>query len=129
MTEIETRFTVHVNETYTYQLPEVKDKEDNDEPMVYIKPIDNQPYPQFLSFNNETRQLTFRAESDVGQTFYFSIVLKETNSDTVLYPYYCTVEVNEADPERLVETAPDRIVDDEAVADRMVDDETGPDRM
>ena len=30
----------------------------------------------------------------MGNTYYFTIVVKEKNSDTVLYPYYATVKVN-----------------------------------
>ncbi len=29
-----------------------------------------------------------------GRTYYFSIVVKEKNSDSVKYPYFCTIKVN-----------------------------------
>jgi hypothetical protein len=28
-----------------------------------------------------------------GRTYYFSIVVKEKNSDSVKYPYFCTIKV------------------------------------
>ena len=31
-----------------------------------------------------------------GQTFYFLIVVKETNSDNVKYSYYASIEIEEA---------------------------------
>lgn len=73
--------------------------------MVYISAMENQVYPPFLSYNNFTRELTFRPDSYklAGETFYFTIIVKETNSDTVLYPYYCTVRVNGTVPDGLEE--------------------------
>ena len=50
-----------------------------------------------------------------GMTYYFTIVVKETNSDTVLYPYYCAVTVNgeklsQEEPLNLTEPSKDDIV-------------------
>jgi len=65
--------------------------------------MDNQAYPPFLSYNNYSRELTFRPDSIwySGLKFFFSIVVKEKHSDTVLYPYYCTVIINGTAPDRL----------------------------
>jgi len=93
--EIETSWTLSVNQEFQYKLPTPVDKEGNDEPVVYITTMKNQPYPPFLSYHNYSSTLTFRPDSVwyQGQTYYFSIVVKEKNSDTVLYPYYCTVKI------------------------------------
>lgn len=101
--EVQTSWTLEVNQVETYTLPELNDKEGNDEPVVYIKAMDNQEYPPFLSYNNYSHVLTFRPDSVwyAGLTYYFSIVVKEKHSDTVLYPYYCTVKVNGTEPDRL----------------------------
>lgn len=50
-------------------------------------------YPPFLLYENSTSTLNFRPRDfwDSGENFFFSIVIKESNSDTVLYSYYCTV--------------------------------------
>lgn len=63
---------------------------------MYIRYEENQQPPnQFLSFNNQTKTLIFRPNSIwfQGQTYYFSIVVKEKNSDTMMYPHYCTVKI------------------------------------
>lgn len=41
MSEIETSWTLDVNEVKSYPLPALNDKEGNDEPVVYIKAMDN----------------------------------------------------------------------------------------
>ena len=63
----------------------------------------NQPYPPFLYFNNDTNSLKFSPHSVWYQshTYYFIIIVKEKYSDSVFYPYYCTVKVSgdKLDPE------------------------------
>ena len=58
--------------------------------------MENQPYPPFLTFNNITSELKFNPDSELyqGYTYYFTIVVKEKNSDSVLYPYYCVVYIS-----------------------------------
>jgi len=48
-----------------------------------------------LLFENSTNTLVFRPldEYTAGQTYYFSIVIKEKNSKSVLYAYYCTLKM------------------------------------
>lgn len=103
VTEIETSWTVAVDEVFEYQLPEIKDDEGNDEPEVYVANMTNQPAPPFLFFDSDTLTLKFRPDSIwyQGLTYYFMIVIKEKNSDTIMYPYYCTVKVSgvRIDPE------------------------------
>jgi hypothetical protein len=105
VTEIETSWTLSVNEVFKYTLPALKDKEGNDDAVVYIRAMDNQPYPPFLSYNNYSQELTFQPNSVwySGLTYYFAIVVKEKHSDTVLYPYYCTVKILGKEPDRLEE--------------------------
>lgn len=96
VTEPETAFTVAVNDTVRYQLPELIDSEGNDEPEVNILRMENQEdrFPGFLDFNQETRTLTFTPDMyDGGSTYYFTIVVKEKNSESVKYPFYATVNV------------------------------------
>jgi len=52
-------------------------------------------YPEFLFYNNETQTITLRPDSNIygGKTYYFTIVIKEMNSDSVKYTYYATVNV------------------------------------
>ena len=56
-------------------------------------------YPEFLLFNNATNTITLKPNSKVyaGKTYYFTIVVKEKNSDTVKYSFYATVRVDKLD--------------------------------
>ena len=60
VTEPETAFSVAVDETYVYQLPEVVDREENDESEVVIGsvPDEEENYPSFLTYDFETRTIT-----------------------------------------------------------------------
>mmetsp|Transcript_12357 Transcript_12357/g.19192 ORF Transcript_12357/g.19192 Transcript_12357/m.19192 type:complete len:306 (+) Transcript_12357:1499-2416(+) len=94
--EIETTWTLSVNDVYEYKLPRLEDKEGNDVPEVYVAEMANQPYPPFLYFDNHTNTLIFRPNSIwyQGRNYYFQIVVKEENSDSIKYPYYCTVKMS-----------------------------------
>lgn len=52
-------------------------------------------YPPFLIYQNSTNTITFRPIDPyaAGQTYFFAIVIKEKNSDSVLYSYYCTLKM------------------------------------
>ena len=89
VTEPETAFYVDLNEVYQYQLPEVTDPEGNDEPEVYVNYMETQEdkYPEFLLYNNATNTISFKPDSRrfSGRTYYFTIVVKEKNSDSNKY--------------------------------------------
>lgn len=53
-------------------------------------------YPPFMNFENATNTISFRPNDfwTSGQTYFFAIVIKEENSASVLYTYYCTVKIN-----------------------------------
>jgi len=61
-TEMQTTFTLKLNETLSYKLPPIKDSDGNDEPEVFLKTMEAQEdqYPKFLNFDNSTRTLIFR---------------------------------------------------------------------
>lgn len=46
-------------------------------------------------YENSTNTIIFRPTSiyESGQTFYFIIVVKEQNSETVKFVYYCTLNM------------------------------------
>ena len=46
-------------------------------------------YPPFLLFNNETNTITLKPENEElsDRTFFFSIVAKEKNSDSMMVSY------------------------------------------
>jgi len=94
--EIETTWTLAVGDVFEYQLPDLKDEEGNDEPEFYIANMTTQPFPPFLYFNNQTKSLKFTPHSVwyQGHTYYFIIIVKEKHSDSVFYPYYCTVKMS-----------------------------------
>lgn len=102
-TEIETSWTLSVGQVFKYKLPELKDEEKNDDPELYINKMPDQEYPPFLAYENDTQTLIFTPHSIwyQGKTYYFRIVVKEKNSDSVSYPYYCTVKISgvKIDPE------------------------------
>lgn len=97
VTEPQTTWTMAVDDVVTYRLPQVVDPEGNDEPEVYVGEMDAQEdkYPPFLMFENATNTLIFKPASKwvSGRQYYFTIVVKETNSDSVQYSFYCTVRV------------------------------------
>lgn len=94
-TPIEKEYVVGVNETLEYRLPDLVDKEGNDESEMIIRAYDNKPYPPFLSYANHSRTMFFRPYSVwyTGQTYYFQILVKEKNSDSVSFIYFCSVKV------------------------------------
>lgn len=53
-------------------------------------------YPPFLMYENSTQTITLFPNSTQvqGRTYYFAIVVKEKNSKSVQYPYFCTIKVN-----------------------------------
>ena len=73
------------------------DPDGNDVPEVYIDKMDAQEekYPPFLMFENNTNTITLKPDSQwvQGRTYYFTIIVKERNSDSVKYSFYCTVKV------------------------------------
>lgn len=101
-TDIETSWTLSVGQEFKYKLPELKDEEGNDEPELYISEMPEE-YPPFLAYENDTQTLIFTPHSIwyQGKTYYFRITVKEKNSNSVSYPYFCTVKVSgvKIDPE------------------------------
>ena len=97
VTELETSFTMAVGDVVSYKLPPVVDSEGNDIPEVYIDKMNGaeDKFPPFLMFENATNTITFKPDSQwvQGRTYYYTIVVKESNSDSVLYPYYGVVTI------------------------------------
>jgi hypothetical protein len=57
--------------------------------------MENQPLPAFVYFNNATNTISYRPDNNTdyqGNTYYFSIVLKNTHSDYIMNTYYITVK-------------------------------------
>jgi len=94
---VETNFYVRLNEKLEYMLPPLEDVDGNDDHQVLIKAIDDavERYPHFMMYDNSTRTLIFKPENQFneGRLFYFTIIVKEQNSDSVKKPYYCSVKV------------------------------------
>lgn len=112
---METTFRLTVGKVAEYRLPPIVDKEENDEPEVYVKPVDGKmivsdecgnpfiknpasvgtplPYPEFMHFENATNTINFRPDNpwDKGKTYWFQLIVKEKNSDVIVYPYCCKV--------------------------------------
>jgi hypothetical protein len=86
-----------VGTPYSYKLPAWSDPEKNDVAQIYVAVMEAQEakYPPFLLFENSTNTITFRPVDpySAGQTYFFSIVIKELHSATVMYSYYCTVKM------------------------------------
>ncbi len=58
--------------------------------------MENQEMPPFIKYINETNTITMTPNSLLfqGRTYYFSVVLKERNSDFMMNIYYMTVKIN-----------------------------------
>ena len=65
VTEPDTSFTMAVGDVISYKLPPVVDPDGNDMPEVYIDKMDAQEekYPPFLMFENNTNTITFKPDS------------------------------------------------------------------
>jgi len=79
-------------------LPPVVDSEGNDDSEVYVDYMEAQEdkYPEFLTFANDSNTIIIDPGNDTsyqGFTYYFTIIVKEKNSESVKYPYYCTIKV------------------------------------
>ena len=88
-----------------YKLPLYKDPEGNDVGEVYINSMENQDFPAFINYTNTTNTIVMNPNNLLfqGRTYYFSVVLKEKNSDFMMNIYYMTVKINgdPIDPEDL----------------------------
>jgi hypothetical protein len=97
VSQVETSFTLTVGQPYSYKLPAWSDPENNDVAQIYVAVMEAQEtkYPPFLLFENSTNTITFRPIDpySAGQTYFFSIVIKELHSSSVMYSYYCTVKM------------------------------------
>lgn len=79
-----------------YKLPEFKDPEGNDVGEVYINSMENQDFPAFINYTNSTKTIQMNPNNLLfqGRTYYFSVVLKEQNSDFMMNIYYMTIKIN-----------------------------------
>ena len=77
---------MELQDVETYKLPRTYDPDKNAIGIeVYLEPTANYPdmYPTFLTYDNDTRTLTFKPETIWvrGRTYYFTIVVKERSSN------------------------------------------------
>ena len=93
--KIKTNFDVEVGKKLVYSLPKVEDPEGNDEAVIEVIPMEGQQYPNFLTYVVNNNELIFdtKDEYDAGQTYFFAIKIREKNSQSVSFEYYCTVNV------------------------------------
>ena len=88
-----------VGEIANYTLPEVYDPDSNSLIEVYLDQYPDEgwsKYPPFLTFENETNILIFTPDTIWvrGRNYYFSMVVKEANSDTIMTRYLASVVIN-----------------------------------
>ena len=95
-TDIQTQWALNVNDVVPYKLPAWTDPEGNDPGQVYINSMENQDFPAFVTFDNATNTIKMSPNTTAyqGRTYYFSVVLKEINSDYMLNIYYMTIKIN-----------------------------------
>ena len=114
VSELQTSFSLMPGDVFVYQMPDLVDPEGNDEPEVLITELEDREFPNFMEVSYFDRTLTFRPDaSHAGETTYFTLIVKEKNSE-VQYPYYCTVSIGgeqivvepETDPVSEPETDP-----------------------
>lgn len=93
--DIQTQWNLKVGDNIAYKLPSFSDPEANDVGQVYINSMENQDFPKFVTFTNSTRTINMRPNSTEyqGRTYYFSVVLKEKNSDYMMNIYYMTISM------------------------------------
>lgn len=102
---IQTQWNLNVGDKFNYKLPPFKDPEGNDVGEVYINSMENQDFPAFINYTNATKTIAMNPNNLLyqGRTYYFSVVLKELNSDFMMNIYYMTIKINgdPIDPEDL----------------------------
>jgi hypothetical protein len=85
---------MEIGQTLSYTLPAFKDDE-NLPSMIYLDRMDGQEnaFPDFLNYENATQTLTFRPKDPylAGKTYFFTVIIKEINSDSVIFTYFMTV--------------------------------------
>lgn len=94
--DIQTQWNLNVGDKISYNLPPFKDPEGNDVGVVYINSMENQDFPTFVNFTNATNTINMNPNNLLfqGRTYYFSVVLKENNSDFMMNIYYMTIKIN-----------------------------------
>ena len=94
--DIQTQWNLNVGDKINYVLPPFKDPEGNDVGEVYINAMENQDFPQFINYTNATQTINMNPNNLLfqGRTYYFSVVLKEKNSDFMMNIYYMTIKIN-----------------------------------
>jgi hypothetical protein len=87
---------LNVGDKINYKLPPFKDPEGNDVGEVYINAMENQEFPTFINYTNATKVINMTPNNLLfqGRTYYFSVVLKEKNSDFMMNIYYMTIKIN-----------------------------------
>ena len=74
-------------------MPKVVDAENHKSEVLIESLLD------WISFDNATQTLRFAPGlEDRGQTYYFNITVKEENSDTMKFTYFCRVVVTGEKP-------------------------------
>ena len=93
----ETTFVLAVGDVLTYLLPPVVDPEGNDTPLVFITTTvtHEDGFPPFLTFDNSTSSLIFEniTAAYEGKTFYFDLITKEANSESMMVNYNCSIQI------------------------------------
>lgn len=93
VTPVKTDWEMNVNDTEEYRMPAWSDPEGNDVAEIYVTNMTGQEkkYPPFMNFEEATNTLSFRPVDfwTSGKTYFFQIVIKEKNSDSIQFVYYC----------------------------------------
>lgn len=75
VSNLQTSWQIDLNDTVTYQLPQWRDPQNNDQGMVYVAKMEDKEdkYPEFMQYENATTTLVFRPREkwSAGQTYYF----------------------------------------------------------
>lgn len=95
-TDLQTQWNLNWGDNITYKLPTFSDPEGNDVGVVYINSMENQDFPPFVKYVNATQTIMMNPNSVLynGRTYYFSVVLKEKNSDYMVNTYYMTIQLS-----------------------------------
>jgi hypothetical protein len=125
-TELQTSWIIPVDGLAIYKLPKLIDAEGNDEPVVYIDYMKGfeDYYPPFIGWTNETRTLVFKPLDTgfSGKQYFFTITVKEQNSDVNQYTYYCDVQIEVwIDPDFQDDTDDDKDEEPKEILDEILD--------
>ncbi len=97
LTTLTTNFSINLFQVFIYTLPEFSDPDTTDynKGILKIQRFGNNSFPSFITYYSDARSLVMNPKDNdqVGKTFYFNVVLKESQTSTINNAYKISVKI------------------------------------